>query len=447
MKNIFTRFWQGAVALSVIFASTAIAKVTLYMCGDSTMDTYPMDRHPLWGQGQDFKFWFDTNYVKVVNRGAAGYTLGDGVKDGKVVQGYYDRIFKENCTDFDGKYCIAPLLQPGDYVAIQLGINDKVIGSEASFTEKLKQMVADIRAKKAHPIIMNTIAQCKYISPTVIHDEYAPYPTLIKSLAQELDVPFIDMSELTENLAISVGELYAEQFLYLFATPDEYSNLNENLSDVVHLQMNGAHAFARIITEQMRTHSDSTVKELGKYLAPMYMVDVKVSPADAAEATSANAYFPEGMTVMLKTIPKSDKKFLGWYDGDGNKVDTPSLDNVKSPYIHTFTMGNKATQYTAVYEGGTVEKYEGDGAAIDFSAISPTTSSSTTRAKISQIADNATFNNTLASVFDLQGRYLGTLQAEQRHRGNIVQALRAQFKAPGTYLVRSGNNLQKAIVK
>ena len=140
--------------------------------------------------------------------------------------------------------------------------------------------------------------------------------------------------------------------------------MGSDQTDAVHLQMNGANAFGRIITEQMRAHTDPIVKKLGDYMAPMYQVSVKVSPEGAAEATSINAYYPQGMTVMLKTIPKDGKKFLGWYDGNGNKVGAPSRSNVKSPYIHTFVMGSASTQYTAVYEGGTAQKYTGDGAAL-----------------------------------------------------------------------------------
>ena len=165
---------------------------------------------------------------------------------------------------------------------------------------------------------------------------------------------------------ISVGERYAAQFIFNYATSAEYSTIQsgKDQTDQVHLQMNGANAFGRIITEQMRAHSDSVVKKLGDYMAPMYQVAVKVSPEGAAEATSINAYYPQGMTVLLKTIPKSGKKFLGWYDGNGNKVGASSRSEVKSPYIHTFVMGNAATQYTAVYEGGSAQKYEGDGAAL-----------------------------------------------------------------------------------
>lgn len=52
-----------------------------------------------------------------------------------------------------------------------------------------------------------------------------------------------------------------------------------------------------------------------------------------------------------------------------------------------------------------------------------------------------------ACVFDLQGRYLGTLQAKQLRNGNIAQVLRAQFRNPGVYLVRYRNELKKVNVK
>ena len=55
-----------------------------------------------------------------------------------------------------------------------------------------------------------------------------------------------------------------------------------------------------------------------------------------------------------------------------------------------------------------------------------------------------TFQN--ATVFDLQGRYLGTLQAEQL-RDNMETALRKKFKKSGAYIVRYGSNLQRINIK
>lgn len=359
----FSKIWQGAVIASMVVAPVTWSAVTIYMCGDSTMQDWAEGYYPKQGQGQDFHFWFDPTKAAVVNRGQGGMSLGGGGKDksGGTAVGYYDMFFRKGCSAGN---CIAEKLQAGDYVVIQFGINDVNYSTEDFFASNMKKMVSDVRAKGAYPIIMSPIRRKYYDSPTQIHNSYRGYPALNKSLAEELNVPFIDMSEMVANYMISVGERYAEQYVFNYATKAEYSNLGSDQTDAVHLQMNGANAFGRIITEQMRAHSDPIVKKLGDYMAPMYQVSVKVSPEGAAEATSINAYYPKGMTVMLKTIPKSGKKFLGWYDGNGNKVGAPSRSNVKSPYIHTFVMGSASTQFTAVYEGGTAQKYTGDGAAL-----------------------------------------------------------------------------------
>ena len=349
--NMFSKVWQGAVAASLIAAPLSLAKVTIYMCGDSTMQDWAAGYCPKQGQGQDFHYWFDVNKAAVVNRGQGGMAA----------DGYYDMFWKHGCSAGN---CIVDKLQAGDYAVIQFGINDVSKSDEAKFTVAMSSMAKEAAAKGAYPVIMSPIRRCYYDSPTAIHNSYRGYPARAKAIADSLNIPFIDMSEMVANYMISVGEYYAQQFIFNYATSAEYSNLKSDQADQVHLQMNGANAFGRIITEQMRAHSDPLVKKLGDYMAPMYQVSVKVSPEGAAEATSINAYYPQGMTVMLKTIPKSGKKFLGWYDGNGNKVSGQAVSTVKSQYIYTFTMKGAATQYTAVYEGGTAEKYTGDGKAL-----------------------------------------------------------------------------------
>jgi lysophospholipase L1-like esterase len=349
--GMFSKVWQSAVAASLIAAPLSLAQVTIYMCGDSTMQDWAAGYCPKQGQGQDFHYWFDVNKAAVVNRGQGGMAA----------DGYYDMFWKHGCSAGN---CIVDKLQAGDYAVIQFGINDVSKSDEAKFTVAMSTMAKEAAAKGAYPIIMSPIRRCYYDSPTQIHNSYRGYPARAKAIADSLNIPFIDMSEMVANYMISVGEYYAQQFIFNYATSGEYSNLKSDQTDQVHLQMNGANAFGRIITEQMRAHSDPLVKKLGDYMAPMYQVSVKVSPEGAAEATSINAYYPQGMKVMLKTIPKSGKKFLGWYDGNGNKVSGQAVSTVKSQYIYTFTMKDAATQYTAVYEGGTAEKYSGDGKAL-----------------------------------------------------------------------------------
>ena len=349
--KMFSKLWQSIVIASMVAAPIVLARVTIFMCGDSTMQDWATGYYPKQGQGQDFHYWFDVTKAAVVNRGQGGMAA----------DGYYDMFWKHGCS---AGGCIIDSLQAGDYAVIQFGINDVSKSDEAKFTVAMSTMVKETIAKGAYPIIMSPVRRCIYDSPTVIHNSYRGYPARAKAIADSLNIPFIDMSEMVANYMISVGESYAQQFIYNFSTSAEYSNLKSDQADQVHLQMNGANAYGRIITEQMRAHTDVMTKKLGDYMAPMYQVSVKVSPEGSAEATSINAYYPKGMTVMLKTVPKSGKKFLGWYDGNGNKVSGQAVSTVKSPYIYTFVMGDKATQYTAVYEGGTAQKYEGDGKAL-----------------------------------------------------------------------------------
>ena len=84
--------------------------------------------------------------------------------------------------------------------------------------------------------------------------------------------------------------------------------------------------------------------------------------------------------------------------------------------------------------------------ASSSSAVAAPSSSSEEPAAIALKLNNSleTFQN--ATVFDLQGRYLGTLQAEQL-RDNMETALRKKFKKSGMYIIRYGQYLKKISVK
>jgi hypothetical protein len=52
-----------------------------------------------------------------------------------------------------------------------------------------------------------------------------------------------------------------------------------------------------------------------------------------------------------------------------------------------------------------------------------------------------------ASIFDLQGRYLGNLQAEQLRDGDIAKAIRAKFGKSGVYLVKQEKKMIRILTK
>lgn len=335
---------------SAMFSPSIWAKITIFLCGDSTMQDWKDGYYPKRGIGQEFSYFWNLDQVSVVNRGAGGtYAMG-----------YYTNNWPS----------VLEQISSGDFVLIGFGINDRTYSNEADYVTATTAMANEAKAKGAIPIIMNPVRRSdfRYSSsnlavPDSIYESYHGYPIRAREIASSLGVPLIDMDTLSRNYLLSVGQFYALHYVNMVLDSGEYSTFPNGNSDNLHLQQNGAIAFGRILTEQMRVHSDENVRNLAKNLAPMYGLNVKVSPEGSDSATTVGSYYPEGMTVTLKTTPKSGKRFIGWYDGDGNLVKN-SQSSVLSEYICTFTMKNESTSYTAVYEGGSPEVFAGDVSAL-----------------------------------------------------------------------------------
>ncbi len=344
---------RGTFLLAVwifLLSSTLFAKVTIYLCGDSTMQDWNEGYYPKRGIGQEFGYFWNSDAVSVANRGAGGtYAMG-----------YYTSNWPS----------VLSSLKAGDFVIIQFGINDRSKSSEADFVTATTAMANEALAKGATPIIVNPVRRSdfRFSSSAVavadsIYESYHGYPIRAREIAASLNVPLIDMDTLSRNYLLSVGQFYALHYVNMYLDAGEYSNYGSGNSDNLHLQQNGAIVFGRILTEQMRVHSDEKVRNLAKNLAPMYSLNVKVSPEGSDSATTVSSYYPAGIPVTLKTTPKAGKKFLGWYDGNGKKVGNLQS-TVQSEAICTFSMPSASTQYTAVYEGGKAEPYTGNGAAL-----------------------------------------------------------------------------------
>ncbi len=346
------------VLVILLSFQTSLAKVKIYLCGDSTMQDWNEGYYPKRGIGQEFGYFWNSDAVTVVNKGAGGtYAMG-----------YYQKFWPE----------ILANLEAGDFVVIQFGINDRTYSNEADFVTATTAMAKEAIGKGAHPIIVNPVRRSdfRYSSsaisvPDSIYESYHGYPIRAREIAASLNVPLIDMDTLSRNYLLSVGQFYALRFVNMHLDSAEYSTYANGNGDNLHLQQNGAEVFGRIMTEQMRVHSDTNVRKLSKNLAPMYSLKVKASPEGADSATTVSSYYPTGMTVTLKTVPKKGSVFLGWFDGKGERVGNIEK-AVNSEYICTFSMQNASTQYTAVYAGGSPELYVGSGEAVkDFPSGTP----------------------------------------------------------------------------
>ena len=353
--NIFSRIWQSVVVASMVLTPMVWAKVTIYMCGDSTMQDWWESAYPKQGMGQDFHFFFNSNEVEVYNAGRGGTTS----------QTFYEGHWLVDFVKKGVTYpAISGLIKNGDYVFIMFGANDNGYKTgEANFRRSIGGMVTEARAKGANPILLTPIRRSNFTNADSVYESYHEYPIFMRRVADSLKVPLIDLDTLSRNYLLSKGEYYSHHYVNMFIDDGEYST-SALQTDNQHLQQMGANAMGRLVTEQLRIHSDATAKKLANYLVPMYQVDVKVSPVGADSATTVSSYYPQGMTVTLKTTPKAGKAFVGWFDGNGNKVSGNAITQITSDKMYSFVMGNKSTQFTAVYEGGSAAKYTGNGAAL-----------------------------------------------------------------------------------
>ena len=352
--NCFAKIWQFAVVLSLFVTPLVWAKITIYMCGDSTMQDWYESAYPKQGMGQDFGYFFNAD-VEVYNAGRGGTTS----------QTYYEGHWLNNFVKNGVTYpAVSGLLKSGDYVFIMFGANDNGYKTgEANFRNSIGGMVTDARAKGAYPILLSPIRRSSFVGADSVYESYHAYPIFMRRVADSLNVPLIDLDTLSRNYLISVGEYYSHHYVNMFIDEGEYSTSGVQ-SDNQHLQQMGANSMARIVTEQIRVHKDANVKKLANYLAPMYQVNVNVSPAGSDSATTLSSYYPQGMKVTLKTTPKAGKTFLGWFDANGNKVSGNAVTQIRSDKMYSFVMGNKSTQYTAVYAGGSAVKSPMSGNAL-----------------------------------------------------------------------------------
>lgn len=373
--------------LLLLCAQAVPAKVSIYLCGDSTMQDWNEGYYPKRGIGQEFGRFWNADAVNVVNRGAGGtYAMG-----------YYQKFWPD----------VLASLKAGDFVIIQFGINDRSYSNEADFVTATTAMANEALSKGAHPIIVNPVRRSdfRYSSaglslPDSIYESYHGYPVRAREIAASLRIPLIDMDTLSRNYLLSVGQFYALRFVNMQLEPAEYSTYANGNGDNLHLQQNGAEVFGRIMTEQMRVHSDSDVRKLAENLAPMYSLKVKVSPEGSDSATTVSTYYPAGMTVTLKTIPKKGKTFLGWFDGKGNRVGN-SERAVSSEYICSFPMPGYSTQYTAVYGGGKAEIDTSNGEALsDFPKGTPRIIEGFTPTSGDSGSSNEKFDKSVSKWFD-----------------------------------------------
>ena len=234
------------------FAMPEKKKITIWMCGDSTMSIKEKKAYPETGWGMPFVYFWDST-VTIENLAKNGRSTSSFRNEGLW------QIVLDKATE-------------GDYVFIQFGHNDEVstkktYTTETEFKNNLKQYVSETRSKKATPILLTPMARRKFDAAGKIEGTHDVYSQIVRDVAKEEKVLLFDMDNITQQLYQQLG-VENSKLLFMQLKPKEHPNYPDGRDDNTHFNELGARLIAQLVLEEIKKQipelSDRIVKPVVK---------------------------------------------------------------------------------------------------------------------------------------------------------------------------------------
>ncbi|MDQ6417971.1 GDSL-type esterase/lipase family protein [Paenibacillus sp. LHD-117] len=212
---------------------TAGAAATIYMAGDSTMQSYSAMQAPQEGWGQQFGRYF-SNGVVVRNHSIGGRSSKSFMVDGRL-----DTVLRE--------------IKPGDFFFISFGHNDASAGiperyaSPADYKTYLARYVNGAKQRGATPVLLTPVGRRDFnLITQEFNVSFPDYVQAAKEVAEEQGVALIDLSQLSIAHYNKVG-LAATEKIFLYAYPGEYPKYPNGINDNTHFSGYGAQVLAGLV--------------------------------------------------------------------------------------------------------------------------------------------------------------------------------------------------------
>jgi len=235
MKIFKTLFVVFFFLTGVLFAQD---KPTIYLIGDSTMsDKKNPETNPEHGWGQVLPELLDEN-IQVINHALNGRSSKSFITEGRWE-------------------IVLSTLKKGDFVFIQFGHNDQKFKDSTRYTNpftqyryNLERYVKETRELGATPILMSSIVRRKFNEYGTLEDTHGNYPLVVRMVAKDLNVAFVDMQYLTERLEKKWGPQESEK-LHLHFKAGENPYYINGKSDDTHLSYLGAKLIASLALQEI----------------------------------------------------------------------------------------------------------------------------------------------------------------------------------------------------
>jgi len=209
-------------------------KIKIFIAGDSTAQTYKSDKDGLIrGWGQMLPLFLDEK-VEVVNHAMGGRSTKTFLNEGR-----WDRLMAQ--------------VRKGDYVFIQFGHNDastrpERYASQADYYDNLVKMIQDVRAKKAHPVLLTSVVMRTFVNGNLTDDRLKAYPVIMRQIANEYKVQLIDVNQKTRDMVTVLGDKKSVAY-YRHTEPGIDPAKPEGVKDDTHMMEKGATQVAYFIAE------------------------------------------------------------------------------------------------------------------------------------------------------------------------------------------------------
>ncbi|MGW0190675.1 rhamnogalacturonan acetylesterase [Streptomyces sp. NPDC003362] len=218
------RFEGSAPLLAGLMVTPATHARQILLAGDSTVCDQPLEPYTGWGQ----------QLPQMLRHGISVANYADS--------GESTVSFLSNPLLFDQ---LEARIHPGDLVLIQLAHNDKTTTADV-YRANLTAMTERARARGGQPVFVTPIVRRRFnsdgtLNSVALHVMAADLPNEMRSLAKELGVPLVDLTQLSKDLVEGLG-IEASKDLYL-------TNVN---GDNTHTSAYGAKTFAGLVLGDLK---------------------------------------------------------------------------------------------------------------------------------------------------------------------------------------------------
>lgn len=232
--------------------------LTVFLAGDSTVVDQPGEPWAAWGQMLPRFF---KPGVAVANHAESGLSVRRFVGQRRL-----EKILSH--------------LNRGDYVFIQFGHNDMKekgggIGAYESFTDDLVSFILEVRSKGGNPVLVTPMHRRWFNKDGTIKNTFGDYPDAMRKVAQQLNVPLIDLQISSRKFYEAMGPYDSTQ-AFVHYPANTYPNQDKRLKDDTHHNAYGAYVLAWCVVEGIR----ETDLDIVEYLIDgLPVIDLNAPPA------------------------------------------------------------------------------------------------------------------------------------------------------------------------